>query len=89
MELPDLKQLDRLIALCRKRGVETVKIGELELTLSERTPVKPKKASDGQAAQADADDWEKLLEDLPYEQKLAWSALPLGPANEDESEGEK
>lgn len=38
MTLPDLKELDKLIALCRKRGISTIKLGEMELTLSEEAP---------------------------------------------------
>lgn len=42
MQIPDLKQLDKLIALCRKRGVKTVKIDNMELTLSDEVPEPPK-----------------------------------------------
>lgn len=40
MELPDLKQLTKLIALCRKQGVSHVKLGEFEITLSGSQPTK-------------------------------------------------
>jgi hypothetical protein len=39
MNLPDLKALDKIIALCRKRGVKVIKIDNIELTLSEEAPV--------------------------------------------------
>lgn len=35
MTLPDLKQLNKLITLCRKRGVTFIKIDGIELSLSE------------------------------------------------------
>lgn len=40
MNLPDLKALDKIIALCRKRGVKSIKIDNVELTLSEDAPAK-------------------------------------------------
>lgn len=39
MELPDLKSLDKILALCRKRGVQVIEIGELRITLGD-TPVR-------------------------------------------------
>lgn len=38
MDLPDLKQLDKVIALCRKRGVKSIKIDNVEITLSDTAP---------------------------------------------------
>lgn len=38
MQLPDLKALDKIIALCRRRGVKSIKIDNVELTLSEDAP---------------------------------------------------
>lgn len=43
MNLPDLKQLDRVIALCRKRGVKSIKIDNVELILNEEAPTQTKR----------------------------------------------
>jgi len=45
MDLPDLKKLKGIIALCRKTGVKTIKIDNIELTLSEEAPMSQYKAS--------------------------------------------
>ena len=43
MELPNLKELKSLIALCRKTGVKVVKVGNLELTLADHAPTAHKR----------------------------------------------
>lgn len=45
MNLPDLKQLDKIIGLCRKRGVKSIKIDNVELTLSDDAPIKNVRSS--------------------------------------------
>ena len=73
MQLPDLKELDKLIALCRKRGVTVVKVGELQLTLSEDAPAsKPRgKAAAKKAAEAPGEP--ENFDSLSEEDKLFWS----------------
>lgn len=78
MNLPDLKQLDKLIALCRKRGIKSVKIDNIELTLSEDAPptrTRGKKAnsvktSDSSSDTPSEDGWDSLSD----EEKLFYSA---------------
>jgi hypothetical protein len=36
----NIKDLDKLISLCRKRGVTSIKVAGVELVLSEQTPAK-------------------------------------------------
>lgn len=76
MELPDLKQLQSLITLCRKSGVSEVEFNGLRLTL---TPIE-KKAPRGKTAKAQTadlgpndpvtDGWDNLSE----EDRLFWSS---------------
>lgn len=75
MTLPDLKELQKLIQLCRKTGIKTVKLGELELTLADEAPVsKPRgKAAKKQEEEAKPgvyDSWEALSD----EDKLFYSS---------------
>lgn len=49
MNLPDLKQLDKLISLCRKRGIKTIKVDNVEITLGDpqlKAPRRSKKAKE-------------------------------------------
>ncbi len=72
MQLPDLKELDKLIALCRKRGVSVVKMGELELTLSDSAPAsKPRGKAAKKAHEAPGDP--ESFDLLSDEEKLFWS----------------
>lgn len=74
MNLPDLKALDKLIALCRKRGVKTVKLGELELTLGDDAPA-PQKRSKAKAAVSTESQGEiESFDMLSEEEKMFWSA---------------
>lgn len=50
MNLPDLKQLDKLLTLARKHGVEHIKVGDMEFKLGE--VVQPTSKSRGKAASA-------------------------------------
>ena len=43
MNLPDLKELSRVIALCRKQGVKSIKIDNVELTLQDVAPLPAKR----------------------------------------------
>lgn len=90
MNLPDLKALDKLIQLCRKRGIKTVKMGELELTLSEDAPEKQtrKPAKNGFTASVESDSGDpEVFDALSDQEKLFWSAGAGIPSAPDESEG--
>jgi len=43
--MPDLQYVQDLIKLCRKNGVKVVKVGDMELTLSD-TPPKSRRKSE-------------------------------------------
>lgn len=81
MDLPNLKELSKLIALCRKQGVKTVRVGELELTLDEhfekggRVSTKKESNSSTNEAAGGNPEWDRLTD----EEKLFWSADPAGP----------
>jgi hypothetical protein len=65
MQLPDIKQLKAVILTCRKLGVKTVKIGELEITLGEAPAKAGRKAGASVVAEPS--------EELTQEQLLMWS----------------
>lgn len=39
MNLPDLDKLEQVIKLCRKQGVKSIKIDNVELTLADARPI--------------------------------------------------
>ena len=65
MQLPDIKQLKAVILTCRKLGVKTVKIGELEITLGEAPTKTRHKTNTSVVAEPS--------EELTQEQLLMWS----------------
>lgn len=74
MGIPNLKELDRLIALCRKRGVKTVKIDNIELTLGEPVfkPSKTKKSTTSSTFNPELIQTDNLSSD----ELLFWSSNP-------------
>jgi len=89
MSLPDLKELNKLITLCRKRGVDYIKAGDLELQLN-GDPFTLKKARK-RKGRPQAESQEEISEPgsiesdgLTDDQKLFWSAQDpsLEPATE-------
>lgn len=74
MQLPDLKQLDKLVQLCRKRGVKVIRLGEMELTLSDEAPTKSSKKSQEATAQSPS-----IFEtdSLTEQQLLEWSVMQV------------
>lgn len=87
MTLPDLKALDKLIALCRKRGVKTVKLGDLELTLGDDAPA-PQRRSRAKAASPESSlDEIESFDMLSDEEKMFWSAS--GGESGGESDGKE
>jgi hypothetical protein len=68
MDLPEIKKLDEIIKLCRKRGVKSFRMGEMEITLGD-AEVAPARGAAKPAAETpkafvqgdlDANGWEKL-----------------------------
>lgn len=45
MTISSLKDLEKLMAICRKRGVKTITIGDITLTMDEQAPEMPSKRS--------------------------------------------
>lgn len=69
MKIETLKQLESLIDLCSKKGVETVKVDGIELTL--REVVKTKRIRRGK---------DNIQEpQTPEEAALFWSSMPRLP----------
>lgn len=76
MNIPDLKQLDKLVQLCRKRGVKVIKIDNMELTLSDEAPTKSKKKQELPAGTPSIFESDSLTD----EQLLQWSVMEVPPA---------
>jgi hypothetical protein len=70
MNLPDLKQLDKVIALCRKRGVSEITVGDITLKLG----VKPSKAPKHEEL--------PMEEQVSDEELLFWSSGNLAESKE-------
>ena len=73
MNLPDLKQLDKLIALCRKRGIKSVQIDNLKIELGDAPEQRSTKKA--QAISQVEEDFES--DALTDEQLLHWSVTNL------------
>ncbi len=73
MNLPDLEQLDKVIALCRKRGVRVIKIDNVEITLSEEAPPKQTRKSKKQQVEDSTPDAE-FDSDLPSDLELLFAS---------------
>lgn len=70
MNLPDLKHLEQIIKLCKKRGVQSIKIGDIELTLSEAAPPVKRAAK---KAKPDETQGEIESDELSANDLLMWS----------------
>lgn len=80
MKVENSKELEKLIQLLRKTGVESLKFGEFEIKLRPDAPpskYKKKLADDGKEI-ADMTPEEKLAHE---EQLLFWSSTPPGAMN--------
>lgn len=75
MNLPDLKHLDKIIALCRKRGVVCIKIDNVEITLGDVVSATPSRRSkSAKAASTPQSDTTPFESDtLSPEALLMWS----------------
>jgi len=79
MNLPDLKQLDKIIALCRKRGVSEITVDNMTVKLGDM-PSKPgskkSQASTGSEVMSGiAADFE--ADGLTQDQLLMWSSQQM------------
>lgn len=68
MNITSLKELSKLIDLCRKKGVESLELSGIKLNLSKDAP--PKKLNSEQSKEA--------VEEPQYtdEEMLLWSSTP-------------
>lgn len=78
----DLKQLDQLIKLCRKRGVTSVKIGDVELHLNQDQP-QPRRQVSAKAkadqAYSPVSDMIESEQELSEEELLFYSVTDSSP----------
>jgi hypothetical protein len=81
MDIQDQKDLDKLIQLCRKRGVATITVGDITVTLSpvfqeQSSPYKRRKAAAASATQEDtADPFQAALKQAKSHAKRAQDGL--------------
>ena len=88
MDLPDLKDLRKVIALCRSTGVRIIKIDNIEITLSDDAPpTKPRgkaaKAAQGTSKYPDV----KFESGGPTEEELLFWSSPSEPGKDEPTEG--
>ncbi len=76
--LPNLKDLDKLIALCRRRGITSIEFDGLKLTLGEPKPISRRRSRNTSKTHEDAPGSQSDLQiesDTPgHEEMLYWSA---------------
>lgn len=85
MKVENQAELEKLIKLLRKMGVEAFKSGEIELKLSPEVPPTPyqkKKSARDDRPEREPTVEEKLLED---QKLLFWSSTPPGLDEEKEN----
>jgi hypothetical protein len=80
MTLPDLKHLDKIIALCRKRGVTKITMGDITLELGDSAP-ETKRAKKSDYSLPTGDDTIDSPDSLTQEQLLNWSIMD--PSHDD------
>ncbi len=80
-DIPDLKYLEKLIALCRKKGVTVVKVGGLELTLSEDAPVSKPRGKAANKPKEDANPPESFDTLSPEDQLFYSSSMNEGESS--------
>lgn len=72
MQIKTIKELDSVLAICRKRGVSSIEIGNVKLHLTDELPTKPNSEQSKEAPSSDL---------YTEEQILNWSSLPLGASD--------
>lgn len=73
MELPSLKELNKIIRLCRKQGIKVFELGDLRITLTDTIPATPSKSKD--TAVKASQQANTVPDSLPTtEELLFWSA---------------
>lgn len=73
MDIKNARDLSKIITLCRKKGVQTIKVaqdGSIEFTLSHEAPTKTARHSKKRTA----DEAETAAEQYTDEQILMWSS---------------
>lgn len=78
MNLPDIKKLSKIIDLCRKKGVASIEIDGVKLTLGQEVPKKSRKTNPKTTE-------EPIVIDSPYSDMdtLFWSSAGIGMEQED------
>jgi len=75
MNLPDIKQLKKLAAACRKAGIRHFKSADFEFTLEDLPEPKPRKqASKDMLLSAATDDGRVQTDEMSPDAMLFWSS---------------
>ncbi len=83
MTLPEIKQLDKIIALCRKRGVSEITVEGVTIKLGD-APVKRNRQAKGPSKPFHQDDNRVETSELTPEQLLFYSVQDNLSLGEDE-----
>ncbi len=83
MELPNLKELKKIIDLCRKQGIKIFELGELRITLSDAalaTPVSRARKSILSQDPKTSIQSNNVPDSMPSEDELLFAAVGGPPA---------
>jgi hypothetical protein len=87
MVITSLKELDKLMLLCKKRGVQSIEIDGIKFQIDITEPVKPKKVRSSipfgpfdPAADINTPDQVNMPDELTADQLLMWSSNSQGTA---------
>lgn len=69
MDLPNLKELNKIIQLCRKSGVKVFELGELRITLTDAAPMRPSRVASS-TAQKGSIQPNSVPDSMPTEEEL-------------------
>lgn len=75
MDLPSIKELNKIIKLCRTQGVAVFQFGELKITLAEHAPAKPKKSIQERILAGDSIQSTEVPDSMPSEEELLFASV--------------
>ncbi len=73
MDLPDLKKLNKLVALCRKQGIKVFELGEMKITLTDDAPQRARNEFSPRASKASVQG-NTVADSLPSDEDLLFAS---------------
>lgn len=75
MQLPDLKELKKLIAVCRSQGIKVFELGEMKITLTDEAPPKRTRGESLPKYSKGSIQGNEVPDSLPSEEELLFAAV--------------